>query len=330
MKKRIFIPPIKSQGIKSKLVQWIAEQTEHIHYQRWIEPFMGTGVVAFNIRPGKALLCDTNPHLIRFYKALQSKEITPGKVRKFLIEEGEKLRISRGEYYYEVRERFNKTGHPLDFLFLSRSCFNGMMRFNKKGAFNVPFCRKPERFAPALITKISNQVKYIAQIIHEGDYEFCVQDFKQTISQAGPHDLIYADPPYIGRHTDYFNSWNEKDERELKNHLTASGAVFVLSTWLQNKYRTNEYIFSIWKNTFIATKEHFYHLGGKEKNRNAMYEALLSNVKLKNSITQQELLQRLNSHQSPVTEKPHLSRPEPLSLFGPDLKPIIQDFSNKS
>ena len=88
---KIFIPPIKSQGIKSKLVEWIKSNIENIHYDRWIEPFMGTGVVAFNIRPKKALLCDTNPHLINFYNAIKNKKITSSVVRKFLTKEGEKL-----------------------------------------------------------------------------------------------------------------------------------------------------------------------------------------------------------------------------------------------
>jgi len=53
------VPPIKSQGIKTKLVDWIKSNTEEIEYDRWVEPFMGTGVVGFNIRPKKALMCDS-------------------------------------------------------------------------------------------------------------------------------------------------------------------------------------------------------------------------------------------------------------------------------
>ncbi|MCD4818056.1 MAG: Dam family site-specific DNA-(adenine-N6)-methyltransferase [Candidatus Cloacimonetes bacterium] len=181
---KVFVPPIKSQGIKTKLVGWISTNMQDLKYDRWVEPFMGTGVVAFNVRPKKALLCDSNPHLIAFYKALQLGEITSGLVRKFLTEEGKKLSISNGEYYYDVRKRFNLEKNPLDFLFLSRSCFNGMMRFNKKGGFNVPFCKKPNRFAQALITKITNQVENISQIIRFGEYTFKNQDFKETLKEC--------------------------------------------------------------------------------------------------------------------------------------------------
>ncbi|HED36997.1 MAG TPA: Dam family site-specific DNA-(adenine-N6)-methyltransferase, partial [Ignavibacteria bacterium] len=291
------------QGIKSKLVEWIYSNVKDIEFDRWVEPFMGTGVVAFNIRPKKALLYDSNPHLINFYNAVKNKEITSGIVKKYLTEESKKLLKSEGEHYYTVRERFNKEGNPLDFLLLSRSCFNGMMRFNKKGGFNVPFCRKPNRFAPALITKITNQVENISQIIRYGDYTFINQDFKETLKQIKENDFVYADPPYIGRHVDYFDSWSEEEEMILKNGLSNSNVKFILSTWLSNKYRTNEYIFSVWKDFFIATKEHFYHIGAKETNRNAVYEALLSNIQIKDSITNFEIQERIKNNKSRLTTK---------------------------
>ena len=301
---KINVPPIKSQGIKTKLVQWISSNTTEVEYDRWVEPFMGTGVVAFNVRPKRALLCDSNPHLINFYKALQSKEITSSIVKKFLNEEGQKLLKTDGEYYYIVRNRFNEEGNPLDFLFLSRSCFNGMMRFNKKGGFNVPFCKKPNRFAQALITKITNQVENISQIIEQGEYEFRNQDFKKTLSELKSTDFVYSDPPYIDRHVDYFDSWTEEEEILLNLGLEESNCKFILSTWLSNKYRTNDYIFSVWENCFIATKEHFYHVGGKEANRNAVYEALLSNIKLKDSISNSEMKIRIENNKSQLTSKP--------------------------
>ena len=298
---KVFVPPIKSQGIKTKLVDWISSNVEGLRYDRWVEPFMGTGVVAFNVRPKNALLCDSNPHLMRFYNALKDKEITSGIVSKYLTEEGKKLLSSNGEYYYEVRNRFNSEKNPLDFLFLSRSCFNGMMRFNKKGGFNVPFCKKPNRFAQALITKITNQVENISQIIEFGDYTFKNQDFKETLKELNPNDLVYSDPPYIGRHVDYFDSWSEEEEITLNIGLISSNAKFILSTWLSNKYRTNDYVFSIWKECFVSTKEHFYHVGGKETNRNAVYEALLSNIEFKDSISNSEMKSRIELNQSQLT-----------------------------
>lgn len=301
---KTFVPPIKSQGIKTKLVQWISTNVRETQFDRWVEPFMGTGVVAFNVRPKKALLCDSNPHLINFYKALQDKEITSAQVREFLNKEGQKLLKTDGKHYYVVRERFNEFENPLDFLFLSRSCFNGMMRFNKKGGYNVPFCKKPNRFAQSLVTKITNQVENISQIIKQGDYEFKHQDFNQTLLELNRSDFVYSDPPYIGRHVDYFDSWSEEEEIILNNGLVNSDCKFILSTWLSNKYRINDYIFSVWEDCYVATKEHFYHVGGKETNRNAVYEALLSNIPLKDSITNSEMKARIKNDKSQLTSKP--------------------------
>lgn len=312
---KVFIPPIKSQGIKSKLVEWISSNVNNSSYERWVEPFMGTGVVAFNVRPKKALMCDSNPHLINFYNAIKNKQITGAIVKRHLTDEGKKLLETNGNYYYEVRSRFNDNGNPLDFLFLSRSCFNGMMRFNKKGGFNVPFCKKPNRFAQALITKISNQVDNISRIIENGDYVFINQDFNETLKQIQSTDFVYSDPPYIGRHVDYFDSWTEDEEIMLKRGLFNSNANFIISTWLSNKYRTNEYVFSVWKECFVSTKEHFYHVGGKETNRNAVYEALLSNIKLKDSIPIAEMKNRIKADESQLTSNSiKYVKPKQLSL----------------
>jgi len=152
-----------------------------------------------------------------------------------------------------------------------------MIRFNRDGGFNVPFCRKPNRFAQAYITKISNQVQSIADACALGDYEFRCQDGVVTIAEAGASDLLYCDPPYIGRHTDYFNGWDEKHERQLAQLLADTESRFILSTWHSNEFRTNPFIDTIWAGYNVLTREHFYHVGGKEENRNPMLEALVTN-----------------------------------------------------
>ena len=179
MSLKIHVPPIKSQGIKTKLVPWIKSITPADFKGVWIEPFMGTGVVAFNVAPQNAVLCDTNPHLINFYTAIATREITTEIVKDYLIREGEKLQQLGEEHYYFIRERFNKHHAPLDFLFLNRAGFNGMIRFNKKGGFNIPFCRKPQRFAQAYITKIVNQVDFIGKLLKTKQFTFKCQDFSK-------------------------------------------------------------------------------------------------------------------------------------------------------
>jgi len=277
MMNKIFVPPIKCQGIKTKLVPLIIANSKVSKNGMWIEPFMGSGVVGLNARPAKALFADINPHIIAFYTSLKSSAITPGIARKYLEKEGRILSEKGEEHYYFVRERFNKEGNPLDFLFLSRSCFNGMIRFNSKGGFNVPFCRKPQRFSKAYITKIVNQIAAFCELLHSYDWSFVCQDFEKTISIASANDFIYCDPPYLGRHVDYFNSWNAADEERLFRCLVSTKAKFILSTWYGNKYRTNELLKSLWSKFHIITKEHFYHVGAKEDNRNSMVEALVMN-----------------------------------------------------
>lgn len=274
---KVSVPPIKSQGIKTKLVPWVRDVVPTDFDGVWIEPFLGTGAVAFNVAPKRALLCDSNPHLIAFYSAIASGEITPEMVREFLTREGEAL-LERGEdHYYEIRSRFNRDHSPLDFLFINRAGFNGMIRFNRKGEFNIPFCRKPSRFAQAYVTKITNQVAWVSGVLKAKKFVFKCQDFSKTIEQAGPSDIVYCDPPYIDRHVDYYNGWNEASERKLFLALSQLKSKFILSTWHHNDFRKNEYIESLWSEFNILTKEHFYHVGGREENRNPVVEALVTN-----------------------------------------------------
>jgi len=274
---RVNIPPIKSQGIKTKLVPWVKHLVPERFNGVWIEPFMGTGAVAFNVAPENALLCDTNPHLIRFYSAIASGEVTASVVGRYLTEEGRCL-LAKGErHYYEIRDRFNRDHSPLDFLFLNRAGFNGMIRFNRKGEFNIPFCRKPQRFAQAYITKIANQVESIEKLLRTKNFVFKCQDFSATIKEASPSDIVYCDPPYIDRHVDYYSGWNESNETALFKALRDFQGKFILSTWHHNDFRENEYIKTLWSRFHILTKDHFYHVGGKEENRNPMVEALVAN-----------------------------------------------------
>ena len=259
------VPPLKCQGIKTKLVEWIKDHTVLENEGTWIEPFMGSGVVGFNVRPNHAIFADVNPHIINFYNSIKHGEITAGIAKEFLEKEGSLLQAKGEEHYYEVRERFNKDGNPLDLLFLNRACFNGVMRFNKKGGFNVPFGHKPERFSKAYITKITNQIKYVTQATSQYDWKFVCTDFRKTMSTARQKDFIYCDPPYIGRHVDYFNSWSEQDEQELYDLLAVSRAKFILSTWHSNQYRTNSAVEKYANRFTVLNSRAFLSRGCKRK-----------------------------------------------------------------
>ncbi len=297
MNNKILVPPIKSQGIKTKLVPWIKDLITYAgidpNTSRWIEPFFGTGVVGFNVGFKDNIIGDTNPHIISFYRKLKTKEITPYNAREYLVTQDRLLQSAENngyEHYLHIRDRFNTSFDDLDFIFLSRAGFNGMMRFNSKGKWNIPFCKKPKRFAPAYITKICNQIDQVSKVITRAKWDFHNQSFIETIKAAEEGDLIYCDPPYYGRHVDYYNGWNEEDEIELYRALKSTKAKFILSTWHHNSYRNNEMIDKYWSEFNIITKDHFYHSGGKLENRQSVVEALVYNFDLRPRKTEHKSL----------------------------------------
>jgi DNA adenine methylase len=309
---RVVVPPIKSQGIKTKLVPWIQALVPDVP-GRWIEPFLGTGVVAFNSGFQRALLADTNPHVIRFYQQVQAGIIRPSTVRSYLEKEGDQLRkAGRNGYdhFNRLKDRFNERHDPLDFLFLSRAGFNGMMRFNKKGEWNIPFCQKPERFSRPYITKIVNQVHDVACLI-QPEWEFRTALFEEVIPHAKKGDIIYCDPPYAGRYADYYNGWTDEDEEHLFTLLSSTPARFILSTWHHNDYRENEMVDRYWSRFNIVTRDHFYHSGAKIENRRSIVEALVYNF------------------EASIEEHNHGIRPKPeqLMLFEERAEYITQQLS---
>ena len=256
------VPPIKSQGIKTKLVPWINDIVYRsgldLAHTNWIEPFFGTGVVGLNAPiGGSRYVADSNPHIINFYNGVLNGEITPQNMRTYLEYEG-KILSEAGEegyeHYRKIRNRFNSGHSPFDFIFLSRAGFNGMMRFNRRGEWNIPFCKKPNRFAPAYVTKICNQIEAAQRVIHQGHWEFHNQGFIETIAHAQAGALFYA--------------------------LQNTPAHFILSTWHHNEFRANDMMDRFWNNFNVETQEHFYQAGGHLENRHAMVEALVFNFDL--------------------------------------------------
>lgn len=269
------VPPIKCQGIKTKLVDFVASNIRWDGDGQWIEPFLGSGVVLFNLQPERAIVADTNCHIIRFYADLQAGLIDESSVREHLTKAGERLSSDGESVYYGIRERFNALQEPLDFLFLNRACFNGLIRFNRKGEFNVPFCRKPNRFAKAYVTKICNQVRRVAQLMRQNDWTFRVWDWKATLDKATVGDFVYCDPPYIARHSDYFGQWSDDDAVQLARRVTELDCGFAVSMWLENRFRRNQHVETDWGECTVRSFAHFYHVGSTERLRNSMVEALI-------------------------------------------------------
>jgi DNA adenine methylase len=280
---KVVIGPIKSQGIKTKLISWIKEHIARSGVSRekgrFIEPFAGTGVVGFNCEFKRVISNDINPHLVRFYKSIKTGETTPELADKFLTEQAIKMsKEQSGDLYYKIRDRFNKDGDPLDFLFLTRCCFNGLLRFNNSGKFNVSWNKKPDILHNKRYkTLVINQLQRVQTIIHDNHFKFFNKDFRLVIPMAKSKDLLYLDPPYFGRHSDYFTHWTEEDESDLFKLLCETKAKFILSTWHHNEFRSNPMIKKFWNNFNVHTKNHHFQLGANRENRRPMVEALVTN-----------------------------------------------------
>jgi len=182
-------PPLKWAGGKRWLVPRLRDLWQEGAHRRLVEPFVGGMAVALGLLPERALLNDLNRHLINFYRHLQR-----GLVVEIALENDKAT-------YYRHRERFNalvregKAGTQESaalFYFLNRTGYNGLCRFNKKGAFNVPF----GRYKAINYTK---DFRPYASLLAR--WHFTCVDFAALQLDAG--DLVYADPPYDVAFTSY-------------------------------------------------------------------------------------------------------------------------------
>lgn len=273
------VSPIKIQGKKTRLIPFIAKIASTIRYGRYVEPFCGSCEVLLSLDPPKALVADNNRFIINFFNDVKDRKIDAQKIREFLEFHGLNLSRKGESYYYQMRKEFNEKPSSLLFLFVNRSCFNGLMRFNSKGQFNVPFCRKNDRFSKAYITKIVNQVDSISKVIwsHGDDWRFICQDFRKTLSEARENDFLYLDPPYINRNATYFDDWDKEKNDDLLSLVYRSSCPYILSNWFRNRFRENVDIiqFANLKGNVVELVDHVYQVGAKENNRNAVQECLI-------------------------------------------------------
>lgn len=275
----MLIPPIKCQGKKTKLVSHIKELYSKLKLDNsvYYEPFMGSGIVGFNIEPERAIFSDNNPYIIKFYNSIKSNEIDLDTIRIFLEEEGKKLLESGKDYYNLVRDRFNKDGNILDFLFLNRCCFNGLMRFNRNGKFNVPYCKKDDKLSSDYIDKIIDQVKKVKELLdRHPDWQFICSDWKDIVKDAKEEDIIYCDPPYLGLFSTYYTEYDINNEKELQDFLNnICKSKWIYSSWKENKDKINEFILDLIGKYDSIDIEHRYQIGSKNEYRNKVVEILI-------------------------------------------------------
>jgi len=276
----MIIPPIKIQGKKTKLVPKIMEIANnlldnHKDIDTWVEPFLGSGVVAFNCptRIKKVIVNDINPHIIKFYKSIADGEITSQKIHDVFEEHNRRLINDGGLYYTEIKDRFNQTFDTMDFLFLTRTGFNGVMRFNGSGKWNVPFCKLNDRLSKTVIDDLKKTVDELSQLFLTKEFTFYNKSFEEVLEASPANSIFYCDPPYYGLQVQYFKGWGKEDEIKLNQML--KDKVFIYSTWLNDSHRDNPMINEYWGDYMIESKQHKYNVAEKSSERAQVQEGLI-------------------------------------------------------
>ncbi len=229
MCKGIAKPFLKWAGGKGQLLntfdKMFPEELEQGEIETYIEPFAGGGAVLFHILQNynikKAYINDINKELINCYRCIKENVNEVILVLEKL--EQEYLNASdRNEYFYVVRDRYNEiklNGHLdfekcADFIFLNRTCFNGLYRVNKAGKFNVPH----GKYKNPLICDKDN-LELCSNLLQK--VEISYGNYNQVLTNADNKTFVYFDPPYRplidnASFTSYDKSgFNDDDQKEL-------------------------------------------------------------------------------------------------------------------
>lgn len=170
-------------------------------YNRWIEPFVGGGAMALEaLRRGlahKYILADASADVMSVYEALHDRFVELwllDRLRDFAALPEAEQRAQFLDQRPAYAPQF--PGQQARRLLILQACgFNGLYRVNKSGVYNVPFSRKA--------TFDFDMLREAAELMHRRNVVLAAQDFAATIEQAGPGDIVYADPPYLGTHSAY-------------------------------------------------------------------------------------------------------------------------------
>ncbi len=224
-------PFLKWAGGKTQLISEIARVLpKHITRTNftYIEPFVGSGAVLFWMLHNfphlkKAIINDINEDLINTYRTIASKPKELISILQILQNEYHNLEGNEEDkksYYYQKRELYNlrkeeQIGQAALFIFLNRTCFNGLYRVNRRNEYNVPMggYKKPTICDNENILAVSNALQKV---------EILCGDFEQTLDFSEQNSLFYFDPPYKPlSETSSFNSYakdvfNDNEQIRLK------------------------------------------------------------------------------------------------------------------
>jgi DNA adenine methylase len=191
-------PLIKWAGGK----RWFVKNHSHLFpekFDRYVEPFFGSGAVFFHLKPQRAILSDTCRELMQTYEALRRDW---KKVYKYLKTHHEN---HSHNYYYAVREQelpgiYQRAAR---LIYLNRTCWNGLYRVNLNGEFNVPIGTKTR------VLTNSDNFEGISRLL--ANVELKTMDFESVIESAAENDFIFVDPPYTVLHNENgFTKYNQR------------------------------------------------------------------------------------------------------------------------
>jgi DNA adenine methylase len=214
-----------------QLLKWVGNKQRYAHiitsflpdnYNKYIEPFMGTGAILAAMNPSRGLAGDTLKPLIDIMKLVKKDSAV-------LIDSYEKhwIKYNRDPkgYYLKVRESYNNSPNALDLLFLSRSCYGGVVRFTRAGKMSTPI--GPHRPIPP--NSFAKRALDWAERIKNVD--FICADYKETMSHAKENDVVYCDPPYVDSQSILYGAqtFNINELFEMISKSARKGAKVALS-----------------------------------------------------------------------------------------------------
>jgi len=184
-------PIIKWSGGKSDEIKYF-EKYLPSSYDMYIEPFIGGGSLYFYLNPNKAVISDVHKELIDFYNSI--KNGFSDEIYQFMIDNP-----NNEETYYSIRDTFEKNDELSNakyFYYMRKTCFRGMLRYNKLGKFNIPFGRyKTINFSELKNKEYENLLKKT---------EVKLSNFENIFLEYNDeNNFVFLDPPYDSEFTDY-------------------------------------------------------------------------------------------------------------------------------
>jgi len=183
-----FPPVIKWSGSKRSVANNLSKYIPRS--KRYFEPFLGGGALLPFRKIQAGYASDVIPELIALWNAIKTN---PEKVSAEYRKRWEKLQKNGYEVFYLIRDNFNATRNEYDFLFLTRTCVNGLIRYNNQGEFNNSFHITRPGINPKSLNDIILQWHFVIK-----DIEFYNCDYRELTAIAKKDDFIFFDPPYGG------------------------------------------------------------------------------------------------------------------------------------